>query len=91
MKPRRFASSDVELMALVQLAAVPVMIHFQDDTQLEVAVDSWTSVRDLERQVSQTRSNFWTDFVWLNWCSHRGRKAVRRGMLKTLETPPCDL
>ena len=41
---------DVEIMALVQLSAVPVLVRLQDGNKVEVMADSWTSVADLEKQ-----------------------------------------
>lgn len=51
MKPRRAAPCDVEIMALVQLSAVPILVRLQDGNKVEVAADSWTLVSDLEKQV----------------------------------------
>lgn len=52
LAPRRAAPCDVEIMALVQLSAVPVLLRLQDGNKLEVSADSWTSVSDLEKQAS---------------------------------------
>ncbi|CAM9762878.1 unnamed protein product [Discosporangium mesarthrocarpum] len=49
---RKAAPCDVEIMALVQLAAVPVLVRLLDGCAVEVAADSWTTVRELEAQVS---------------------------------------
>ena len=54
----------MEIMALVQLSAVPVLVRLQDGNKVEVMADSWTSVTDLEKQVcsttpSRTGSRLW--------------------------------
>ena len=51
LAPRKAAPCDVEIMALVQLSAVPVLVRLQDGNKVEVMADSWTSVSDLEKQV----------------------------------------
>lgn len=52
LKPRTAAPGDVEVMALVQLSAVPVLVSLQDGNTVEVMADSWTSVSDIEKQAS---------------------------------------
>ncbi|CAM9657346.1 unnamed protein product [Pylaiella littoralis] len=49
--PRKAPPCDVEIMALVQLSAVPVLVRLQDGSKVEVMADSWTSVADLEKQI----------------------------------------
>eukprot|EP00904_Undaria_pinnatifida_P004150 jgi/Undpi1/13736/HiC_scaffold_9.g03389.m1 len=51
LTPRTVAPCDVEIMALVQLSAVPVLVRLQDGNKVEVMADSWTSVTDLEKQI----------------------------------------
>ena len=53
LSPRTVAPCDVEIMALVQLSAVPVLVRLQDGNKVEVMADSWTSVADLEKQASR--------------------------------------
>lgn len=54
LTPRKAPPCDVEIMALVQLSAVPVLVRLQDGNKVEVMADSWTSVTDLEKQVCST-------------------------------------
>ncbi|CAM9619764.1 unnamed protein product, partial [Scytosiphon promiscuus] len=51
LAPRKATPCDVEIMALVQLSAVPVLVRLQDGNKVEVMADSWTSVTDLEKQI----------------------------------------
>lgn len=51
MSRRRTPPFDVEIMALVQLSAVPVMVSLQDGNMVEVTTDSWTTAIDIEGQV----------------------------------------
>lgn len=51
MKMRRAFPSHVEVMALIQLSAVPVIVRLQDGTRVEIGADSWTSAANLEKQV----------------------------------------
>eukprot|EP00752_Nemacystus_decipiens_P006906 g6201.t1 len=51
LAPRTAPPCDVEIMALVQLSAVPVLVRLQDGNKVEVMADSWTSVTDLEKQI----------------------------------------
>lgn len=50
LAPRKAPPCDVEIMALVQLSAVPLLVRLQDGNKVEVEADSWTSVTDLEKQ-----------------------------------------
>lgn len=56
LMPRKAPPCDVEIMALVQLSAVPVLVRLQDGNKVEVMADSWTSVSDLEKQVCSTHT-----------------------------------
>ncbi|CAM9832385.1 unnamed protein product [Ectocarpus sp. 12 AP-2014] len=78
LAPRKAAPCDVEIMALVQLSAVPVLVRLQDGNKVEVMADSWTSVTDLEKQIaSKIGLKCCTAFTVFEVTNTDGQRALR--------------